>query len=162
MCWPSGFMVRVISRWLSRALSRRDAVCGLVASAPASTCDETNTGPWHPPIRAITLRDSRSSASTMSIKIEMLTIYGLLSSYRLLKYPRCSFVVESMFVNYLTGRVNLAEYEIRSAKPACREDGGRDYAVGLTGACAEKMAPELRNRAGGPLGSPGRLPFRNQ
>src|SRR5208283_2446867 len=75
---------------------------------------------------------------------------------------RGSFVVECTFVNYLTGRVDLAEHEIRIAQPARREDGGRDYAVGLTGACAQKMAPELRDRAGRPLGPLGRLPFRDQ
>jgi hypothetical protein len=38
-------------------------------------------------MRAIALRHSRSSASAMLIKIEMLTIYGLLSSLPIIVSP---------------------------------------------------------------------------
>ncbi|GAB6285975.1 MAG: hypothetical protein STSR0009_21760 [Methanoregula sp.] len=75
----------------------------------------------------------------MVTKFEMLPIYELLWA----GHRQGSSPVESEFVSYLMPGVDVNEYEIRSAKPARRKDGGRDHAVGLTGARLKKVAPEL-------------------
>src|SRR5512136_2888213 len=72
---------------------------------------------------------------------------------------RVSFYVEFLFVRYLTVRIIDHEHEIRVAEPACREDGGRNYAVGLTGKRPQEVAHELRDRSGRPFGTPRRLAF---